>query len=183
MLHNIYGTCVKYSRKVLNATWCIYHACSLFSLLITIFDLVFILLHLQKFSVRDFSHYKVSQWVTMNKLSLCLIFVLQIYVYLESLKEVKDFLVVLFNKLSTMPWFILLYLARNHPVIQKNWYYFKIIYGLFQLFTWLEASRGYAPGPHLGGSQQPSRLPAAKLVRLLYSCYLALLNKGKNSIF
>ena len=70
----------------------------------------------------------------MNKLSLCLIFVLQIYVYLESLKEVKDFLVVLFNKLSTMPWFILLYLARNHPVIQENWYYFKIIYGLFQLF-------------------------------------------------
>ena len=62
-----------------------------------------------KYSIRDFAFSKVSEWKMMLKNSLYLIFVLQIYRSMESIKEEEDFLGVicdLYNQLLTISGFI-----------------------------------------------------------------------------
>ena len=60
---------------------------------------------------------------------------------IEFFEKEKDYLEVVctVNVISTITWFTLFkFLARKLLIISENWYYFKAILGLYQLFMPLE---------------------------------------------
>ena len=90
---------------------------------VTIIDLFFMgmrmaYLHLQKLFNYGFCHYKVLQQAMMNKKSLYLMFVLQIYISVESLEGKKDFLGLIRTCLRalgyTLVYFVLCFTKKSY---------------------------------------------------------------------